>query len=212
MNNNINNFLNNFNQDIDELFNTFIENVNSLPLYELDENYEYENNENDIGFMLNQNIINNAYTLRRSLDLRNPLNLNPILNTRQNEDFVSESFNYLDTLLNTQISNSPETIMSSLFNNFNTFMDEQLRVEEELQDVKVTLTNEQFSKLNSTILDKSVLKNQQCSICLEDLTLTNSLIILQCTHIYHKNCLKQWVTNNSTKCCVCRFDIRNESS
>lgn len=199
---------------IDDLFETFIENINSIPIsdhnfIEDDENFI----EDDANFILNQSIINNAYLLRRSFELNNipntsiqrnlPLNL---LNQTINRT-INQTINSIEE---ENIEQSYDNMFSSLFDNFNEFIDEQIRVQEELEDVKITLSDKDFDKLNSTVLDKSILKNHQCSICLEDTMLSDKLIILQCKHIYHKDCLKQWVTNNSTKCCVCRFDIRDE--
>lgn len=45
-----------------------------------------------------------------------------------------------------------------------------------------------------------------CNICLEDFTNDESLLELNCHHIYHKECIEIWLTTN--KCCPqCRNDI-----
>jgi hypothetical protein len=68
----------------------------------------------------------------------------------------------------------------------------------------VTLTDEQFSKLD---VIKKLDVESNCSICLDEMC--ENLIKLECNHMYHKECLKKWVMNSSTKCCICRFDIRD---
>ena len=211
--------MDNFFLDIDNLFDTFVENINTIPFNEID---EYST---DPIFMLNQNIINNAYLLRRSFELNantsninannrnantnnaNANNRNANANTNAN-NINANTNNILNEAL--YVNTPTYDIFSSLFTNFNDFIEEQIRLQEELEDVKITISDEDFKRLNTIILDESVLKNSQCSICLENMLLSDKLIILKCNHIYHNNCLKQWVTNNSSKCCVCRFDIRDE--
>ena len=146
-----------FNDNIDEVASTLFDTFDA----------QFEDSESTL-----DNIITNAYLLRRTFELQ-----------PQHSDF-------------------------DLFDNFNNFVEEQMRLQEELEDVKITLSENDFDKLNSTILDESLL--YKCSICLEYTKISEELIILQCKHIYHKDCLKQWVTKNSTKCCECRFDIRDE--
>jgi len=222
--------MDNFFLDIDNLFDTFVENINTIPFNEID---EYST---DPIFMLNQNIINNAYLLRRSFELNantsninantnnanannrnaNANNRNANANNRNanantNTNNINANTNTNNILNEALYVNTPTyDIFSSLFTNFNDFIEEQIRLQEELEDVKITISDEDFKRLNTIILDESVLKNSQCSICLENMLLSDKLIILKCNHIYHNNCLKQWVTNNSSKCCVCRFDIRDE--
>ena len=46
-----------------------------------------------------------------------------------------------------------------------------------------------------------------CSICLDDYSdAENKITKLECGHIYHKECVKDWLENNST-CPVCRTEI-----
>lgn len=91
--------------------------------------------------------------------------------------------------------------------NFEEFIND-FENETEYEDIKITLSESEFSKLNSVILDESILINKDCSICLDKLLLSNNLIILKCNHIYHKDCIKSWF-NQSTKCPICRCEIRN---
>ena len=42
----------------------------------------------------------------------------------------------------------------------------------------------------------------ECSICLEPI-LKNRPATLSCGHIYHKNCIKNWLKNND-ECPLCR--------
>jgi len=99
--------------------------------------------------------------------------------------------------------------MGEFFTSFGTFLENQINLEEDLQDVKVVLTQEQFNTLNSVILNEDSIKGD-CPICLCSRTMNDKLITLKCNHIYHRNCIQEWLTKNSTKCCVCRKDVREE--
>jgi hypothetical protein len=85
----------------------------------------------------------------------------------------------------------------------------------DLEDVKVTLSTDEFNDLD-IVTDKTLIEHKQCNICLEDLQkeeLSNkSLIQLQCNHIYHNLCIKEWLTKQSTKCPSCRFCCRTKTS
>lgn len=236
----IRNFLHNmdWDDDINDLFERFVEEVNEVPF-----NTEYENTPE---FRLNQSIINNAYLLRRTIELspneQRRVRRSPRIQARtmtsiisslpqpprapilthsrfsNNERIINEYDNEYDNLYDTiqsPISNSldlqlTDSIFESLFTNFNQFITENLN---DLEDVKVTLSIVEFDNLNK-VIDETLIENKQCNICLEDLQkdeLDNkSLIQLQCNHIYHNTCIKEWLTKQSTKCPSCRFCCRTK--
>lgn len=45
-----------------------------------------------------------------------------------------------------------------------------------------------------------------CTICLEILECMESVIKLPCKHLFHENCLKEWLSNSKT-CPVCRSKV-----
>lgn len=252
--------------DIHDLFEHFVEEVNEIPFVRT-----YEDTPE---FRLNQSIIQNAYLLRRTIELypqeeRNyirsqrhlrhstelprmprqnnipPLNIHPSIRITGFSDDENESlsnfryrqpqrhldYEWMDTSIwpidpvNTPIqshfeninrhtlaSNLTDTILNSLFTNFNQFMEQNLQ---DLEDVKVTLSEEEFSKLEIT-KNKELIDGKQCNICLEDLTEEElnkcSLIQLKCNHIYHENCIKEWLTKQSTKCPSCRNCCRTSTN
>ena len=47
-------------------------------------------------------------------------------------------------------------------------------------------------------------KDNNCSICLLKYEDEDDIIVLKCTHIFHKECVNEWLKNNSNKCPVCR--------
>jgi len=280
----------NMTDEIDELFERFVEHINNMSYSSLEEQ--------DSSFRLNQSIINNAYLLRRTMELspltngngtnghehtngqhnnRNNIR-NNIRNTFTNEPIYYRNYyysssmspppnspsilntesllNFRQQLLNNRINSNnnnnnnsnvlrhfhvaqylTNNIFSSLFDNFNDFIEEQLNLAN-LEDVKVTLTEEEFNNLETNINEKELLDNKQCNICLEDIRLEdkrvedkrledkrvadkrledkrnldsikNKLIRLKCSHIYHAECIKEWLTKQSTKCPTCRTCCRS---
>ncbi|KAI1303719.1 E3 ubiquitin-protein ligase AMFR [Halotydeus destructor] len=47
----------------------------------------------------------------------------------------------------------------------------------------------------------------QCAICLENLTAP--LELLPCSHVYHKNCIKQWYAKDMT-CPLCKGSLSRD--
>ena len=196
------------------------------------------NYESDLDFQLNQNIIDNAHLLRQTFELfsnnnNNNLNTNNIntnnlntnnlntnnintnnintnnLNTNNiNVSTNTFSVNNLSNLLNNNLNERLNLSFERMINIFGIFLDDQFEDFDNLEDVKVTLSEEEFNNLDSCILNESILLNKQCNICLELVKISEKLKILKCEHIYHENCLKPWLTIQSTKCPVCRLNLR----
>jgi hypothetical protein len=49
-------------------------------------------------------------------------------------------------------------------------------------------------------------RNIQCSICLSEYEKDDLVTLLKCDHIYHIDCINNWIKNNS-KCPVCKYDL-----
>lgn len=79
---------------------------------------------------------------------------------------------------------------------------------ENLEDVKIVLTKDQFNQLNHKQLTKLNKLTNSCTICLEELKLKQMVTTLYCNHQYHKKCVKTWFCNNDVKCPNCRADQR----
>ena len=67
-----------------------------------------------------------------------------------------------------------------------------------------------LNKKNKIDLDKE----SECSICIEPIVDSTKLIYLDCNHVFHKNCLQEWVKSqskqdNTINCPLCRYTIIN---
>ncbi len=96
-----------------------------------------------------------------------------------------------------------DTLSNSLFTNLN-----------ELDDVKITLTKEQFDKFEKKSiselksLDKNDNCNSNCSICMDSYKEKDNIVMLKCNHYYHEECIENWLCNQKVTCPICRKDTR----
>jgi len=74
-------------------------------------------------------------------------------------------------------------------------------------DEALGLSEEEFEYLYDYTIYRDT--DEKCSICMENFKENNSVIKLDCGHIFHKSCLKTWLYNHKT-CPVCRYDITSK--
>jgi hypothetical protein len=85
------------------------------------------------------------------------------------------------------------------------------------EPVASRLTYEEFDeivpthRMSKSIRKKYNMEDPICSICQEDINSRQHCSILKCGHIYHKNCIKTWLTKTCEKptCPCCRMDVRD---
>jgi hypothetical protein len=75
-------------------------------------------------------------------------------------------------------------------------------INEELEDVKVTLDDKDLEKIESKVLDKKI--DDNCSICLDSYKEGDDVSILKCNHIFHKNCIQTYLKEYNHKCPLCK--------
>ena len=78
---------------------------------------------------------------------------------------------------------------------------------EELEDVKITLSENEFNRLRTFT---SAQGGIMCTICQEESRqgVRDLYNRLRCGHCFHTECIKKWLTTQSTKCPECRRDQR----
>lgn len=175
--------------------------------------FDYSDNESEIdiendifyqdnSFIVNNNIINNISFIRQRLQLQEPQLQEPNSNT------IYESNSYLSDFINTSINIILNEFNENNLNNLNINFDDNFldRFFDDLEDVKVTLSNEQMNNLKQIKLNKNNITNytNNCSICLDSFNLNEELLVLKCNHYFHYNCIHPWLTKESTKCPTCR--------
>lgn len=122
-----------------------------------------------------------------------------------NDQFIINNYqlNYYEYIYNRNRIEILEDYIFNLNNNIN------LEFENENEDVKIVLSDEEISNLNTGLYEN--LKNNDdeciCPISLKKLENQDEVIKLECGHIFCKNELLEWVTNSSNKCPMCRREI-----
>jgi len=188
----------------EELYEEMIDEINNTPL-----TTSRLNDYSDI-ININENIINTVFNIRRYLEINEATF--PIRNQYREEVLYNSHFD--------MHSNTEPTIESNLLNSlFDFFLDNSLNFNQNLyedlqEDVKVTLTQEEFNKFNKIRVsnDNYEKYNKQCNICIEDYKINDFVIELPCKHLFHKECIENWLCKEKISCPVCRKDCRNIES
>jgi hypothetical protein len=101
-----------------------------------------------------------------------------------------------------------------------------------LENVKVTLSQSDFNKLNNITLSdcnihcecqqqnsqglqsselvNNCLYKGECHVCLDIFKKGDNKVFLKCKHDFHKECIYKWLCYEKTNCPVCRHDVRDE--
>lgn len=213
------------------LFDEIFDIINSQPLTTSRFN-EFEDT-----IQLNQQIINNMYNIRRFLTAEENNNINDLEDTTSdiqenifnnifgqqgafNNDFVRQqsAFNNEGGAFDFvrqqgAFNNEGGTFINDIYNILNETFNQTL--EQEFEDVKVTLTPEQFSKFKKLIITNENLEqysNKPCNICIETYKEDDEITFLLCNHFFHTNCIQNWLCSEKISCPVCRADTRCEEN
>jgi hypothetical protein len=202
------------------------------PQYYNRQQYNYDNyNDINNAMRLNSRIINNIYNIRRQLELQTPtrhetfyppnFNYNYPLaesfgirqNTRRVPDDIEisrrirTSTSFIDNALpSIQIMN--DSFIDNIQNMFDNILEQYTQT---FEDVKITLTKEQFLKLENYIIDTELLneyEGKDCNICIETYKKDDKIVILPCNHVFHNECIENWLCNEKVTCPICRKDVR----
>lgn len=78
----------------------------------------------------------------------------------------------------------------------------------ELNDVKVVCSKEELANLSRIRYgDLPAQTTTNCHICLDDYDAGTEVILLECQHYFHEECIKTWLGNESHKCPLCKTDV-----
>ncbi len=105
-----------------------------------------------------------------------------------------------------QLPNRPESLPINI-NNIINLPESQHEVRRKNNEVLMKLLQ---SKLKPVKFTQSLNKfNNICTICLEDYNLSSEVTVLECGHIFHHTCLKDWLIKNilSPKCPNCNENV-----
>jgi hypothetical protein len=161
-----------------------------------------ENNNNN----LNESIISFSPHKEINSDTNPPIN--PEQNPRNNMENNSEN-NPNDNLNH---SNNENDVNEEEEEDENNNMDDEEN--EDLQSIqaepldKIIFDNLIISKIKD--VEKLDNEKKQCAICLEDYVNGDKSIALPCIHIFHDNCIKNWLKSHNI-CPTCKNKVKYEN-
>ena len=122
---------------------------------------------------------------RRMIRLNSQLNnLHMNNNNRDEDNFVNINFNFFNNEGNDNIfNNNNEEVLRSL---------PVFKIDEKFMENK----NEQF---------------QKCVICMEKYAINDEVKTLPCFHLFHKECIDQWLKAGNNSCPICKNVINNNN-
>ncbi len=167
--------------------------LNSLvEINESEESIEEEDNENEDEETKEERPI----PLRRMFDRGMIQYFNTANNIINSQNITFRNMNSINNIFNPFLFNGSNIINFGSFNNFN-------------DDVKIQLTPEEFDQLEkSEYKDMIKLENiTECTICTDSFKDNDLVVKTPCEHIFHLDCIKPWLCNESNKCPVCRKDV-----
>jgi hypothetical protein len=145
-------------------------------------------------------------------------------NLSNNNESINNMINIFDNYLhnysnenyNTQYVNIFNTNIIRDFNNlgsiniFDEYADLPDLIPNNLyqEDVKIVLNDEQFNNLlHITHEEINNDESCECLICMDEFNKEDDIIKTNCKHLFHKNCIKTWLCEESNKCPICRIEI-----
>ena len=152
-------------------------------LPELDDIGELDMSANSLHFPITSDISNNFN------------NLNMFVNIFAN----SGPSNTPNHSINFQNIQNPEQFFTT-FNNLISSIN--IPTTPSMEDVKVTLDDKDAENIETFEADKDM--NIKCSICMMDVKKGNKVSKLKCEHVFHSDCVMQWLKEYNYKCPVCR--------
>lgn len=192
----MNNFITFFDEN-DNTNNTFTNIVNNIfdqfitmPLTRLPVNQDIQD-----AIQLNNQIISRIHSLRRQIEMDDET-IHYRRQVRQQQQQQS-TFNIFQSIMEVLVNND-----NFLNNNINT---------DNMEDIKVTLKDEDFKKLETYKLTKDDNQiTQDCNICMDSYKENDIITKLKCGHFFHTECIKTWLCQEKISCPICRTDIRNQ--
>ena len=71
-----------------------------------------------------------------------------------------------------------------------------------MEDVAVTLDKKDLEKIETKVLSEKL--ETTCSVCMCDMDKDEEVSILPCKHVFHTDCINEWLVKYNYKCPICR--------
>jgi hypothetical protein len=186
----------------------------------MQDNIEQDTNEQDMEIQNTQN------TETQNIETQNTTDQEKIIEENSLENIIHTIDNYFKNYNNTEINNN-ELIEEDnfLLDNEYTYNDipDLINITYELpsifnyleDNIIIALNDEEFNNLDKIKYKEDSLyienTNKECLICLDNFVENDEIIKIKCNHIFHTNCIKQWLCKESNKCPICRIEVSKGS-
>ena len=197
------------NVDVDEIYENWIDEIVSRPLVS---NSSILTEEVSNALRINQQLINNMYSLRRHLEMDDSMeHIIPGETSQSRANTHGRRFNLENNFVINNIGDA-----DGVFDLFRSLLEVMIEppVNTEMEDIKVTLTEAEFDNLPHQTITECSLKefeNKDCNVCIESYRLGDCVVTLPCEHYFHKHCIRGWLCHEKVTCPVCRHDTREQS-
>ena len=144
-------------------------------------------------------------------NISNNINIDIDIDIIRELGMTDNEFNGIEDLINNDLINFQNNV-DNIHNNIQ-FLGNELFENNLFQDVKITLSDSEFNKLKTKIIsnyNKKYYNEKMCNICLENFKLQDKIIILKCKHVFHYDCIHDWLNKEKTTCPICRLDQRKQ--
>ena len=95
-----------------------------------------------------------------------------------------------------------------VFDEDNASYEELMKLDEDNFDKGKGFSEQQLKKLRIEPYRNPNPKNKEsCSICMSELNTKDFIIKLNCSHIFHKDCIKEWLARKKT-CAICKVEVK----
>ena len=140
---------------------------------------------------------------------KNNVKDNEFFDKYNNDEFNDDILNNEDLQEEMAIKAVDQQILDELCPNPDVMSYEQLlQLEENVGNVSKGLTSQQIDFLPVTKYKKNLYsENYQCIICMEEFEEKEKVKLLPCGHIFHINCIKQWLLKQKS-CPFCKSEIK----
>jgi hypothetical protein len=110
-----------------------------------------------------------------------------------------------DSLLHQSVQIDMQTSVEDLYNLLTFLQNVMNGINPQMDDVVVTTDEKSLDKIKTLKITKDM--NERCTICMDDMKEGEEYYNLTCKHIFHIDCIKEYLLNYNHMCPLCKKDI-----
>lgn len=149
----------------------------------------------------------------RNIDTIEPFSYysNTIIDTNYNSNNENEVQYYSNTIIepnySIRIINISNLLGDEYFNRlFEEEYEYQTALEESNNDQELVRNENQILNMSSVKFKNVKTKDNNCTICCTQFENNDSVILLNCNHIFHKECINEWI-HYKAECPLCKTSV-----